>query len=271
MQDPFIGQIALLAFNFAPRGWMTCEGQMLPTSQNTALFSVIGNFYGGDGQTTFALPNLRLFTPKGLQYCIALQGVYPRHSAGGLASVGEMALLPYSFAPQGWANCNGQFLSIAGHEVLFSLLGKRFGGNGQTDFGLPDLVNTPPRNQAYPDGSIFFISLDGVTDPPIALLGAVQSFPLAAVPDGWVACEGQLLPIDRYRPLFSLLGAKFGGDGRTTFGLPDLREYAALGMLYGICARAPFPMSVGPGGAEEGAEGTPPDETGGSPAEEGSD
>ncbi|HYG82469.1 MAG TPA: tail fiber protein [Pyrinomonadaceae bacterium] len=272
MEQPLVGQISLFAFNFAPRGWMTCEGQVLPISQNTALFSLIGNFYGGDGKTTFALPDLRLFTPKGLQYCIALQGVYGQHSAVGLAAVGEMALLPYSFAPQGWANCNGQLLPVADYETLFGILGKRFGGDGVETFGLPNLITAPPRNSPAPGSSIFFISLFGITDPPSALLGTVQSFPLDAAPDGWVACEGQLLPIAQYRPLFSLLGAKFGGDGTTTFGLPDLREYSPGSVLYCICARAPFPMSVqGPGGAEEGAEGTPPDETGSSPAEEGGD
>lgn len=59
MDNPFIGLIALLAFNFEPRGWAYCNGQLLPIAQNTALFSLIGTFYGGDGRTTFALPDLR--------------------------------------------------------------------------------------------------------------------------------------------------------------------------------------------------------------------
>lgn len=57
--EPFIGQIMLVGFNFAPRGWMTCEGQLLPISQYTALFSLLGTTYGGDGRTTFALPDMR--------------------------------------------------------------------------------------------------------------------------------------------------------------------------------------------------------------------
>lgn len=57
--DPFIGQIVLFAGNFAPRGWAFCEGQLLPISQNSALFSILGTTYGGDGRTTFALPDLR--------------------------------------------------------------------------------------------------------------------------------------------------------------------------------------------------------------------
>ena len=56
---PFIGQITVFPFNFAPTGWALCEGQLMPISQNTALFSLLGTFYGGDGKTTFALPDLR--------------------------------------------------------------------------------------------------------------------------------------------------------------------------------------------------------------------
>ncbi|MFT0868269.1 phage tail protein [Pseudomonas sp. CAM1A] len=59
MSEPFIGQITLFAGNFAPRGWMLCQGQLLSIAQNTALFSILGTTYGGNGQTTFALPDLR--------------------------------------------------------------------------------------------------------------------------------------------------------------------------------------------------------------------
>lgn len=57
--EPFIGQIQAFGFNFAPRGWAMCEGQLLPISQNTALFSLLGTTFGGDGRTTFGLPDLR--------------------------------------------------------------------------------------------------------------------------------------------------------------------------------------------------------------------
>lgn len=57
--DPFIGEIIMFAGNFAPRGWAFCSGQLLPISSNSALFSILGTTYGGDGRTTFALPDLR--------------------------------------------------------------------------------------------------------------------------------------------------------------------------------------------------------------------
>src|SRR5437762_8674523 len=59
MSDPFVAEIRIFPFNFAPRGWAMCNGQLLPISQNTALFSLLGTFYGGDGKSTFALPNLQ--------------------------------------------------------------------------------------------------------------------------------------------------------------------------------------------------------------------
>jgi microcystin-dependent protein len=59
MSEPFVAEIRIFAGNFAPRGWAFCDGQLLPVSQNTALFSLIGTTYGGDGRTTTALPNLQ--------------------------------------------------------------------------------------------------------------------------------------------------------------------------------------------------------------------
>ena len=58
MADPFVAEIRVFPFNFAPKGWAFCNGQLLPISQNTALFSLLGTVYGGDGKSTFALPNL---------------------------------------------------------------------------------------------------------------------------------------------------------------------------------------------------------------------
>lgn len=59
MAEPFLSEIRIFSFNFAPRGWAFCNGQLLPINQNQALFSLLGTTYGGNGQTTFALPNLR--------------------------------------------------------------------------------------------------------------------------------------------------------------------------------------------------------------------
>ena len=79
--DPFLSEIRLFACNFAPVGWAVCNGATLQISQNTALFSLLGTMYGGDGVSTFALPDLSAKTPfssgQGVAYCIAVQGVFP--------------------------------------------------------------------------------------------------------------------------------------------------------------------------------------------------
>jgi len=69
MAEPFLGEIKVVTFNFAPKGWAFCNGQLLPINQNQALFSLLGTTYGGDGRTTFALPDLR--------------GSIPMHSGNG--------------------------------------------------------------------------------------------------------------------------------------------------------------------------------------------
>src|SRR3954447_9268695 len=63
MADQFVAEIRIFPFNFAPKGWAFCDGQLLPISQNTALFSLLGTVYGGDGKSNFALPNLQGGTP----------------------------------------------------------------------------------------------------------------------------------------------------------------------------------------------------------------
>jgi microcystin-dependent protein len=76
--DRFIGQIELFPYTFAPQGWMTCEGQLLSISEYTALFSLIGTNFGGDGRTTFGLPDLRDKAPiPDTAYYIAVDGIYP--------------------------------------------------------------------------------------------------------------------------------------------------------------------------------------------------
>lgn len=81
--EPFIGQIQAFGFNFAPRGWAKCEGQLLSISSNTALFSLLGTMYGGDGRTTFGLPDLRGRGPIGA-------GNGPGLSSRALASKGGL-------------------------------------------------------------------------------------------------------------------------------------------------------------------------------------
>jgi len=84
MDEPFIGQIQLFTYNFTPRGWALCDGTTLSIAQNTALYSLIGCQFGGNGTTTFMLPDLRNANPLAstnqMRYFIALEGYYPQQS-----------------------------------------------------------------------------------------------------------------------------------------------------------------------------------------------
>jgi microcystin-dependent protein len=104
--DPFVAEIRMFPFNFAPKGWAFCDGQLLPLSQNTALFSLLGTTYGGDGKSNFALPNLQGSAPmhpgqgpglslhdlgeaSGSDTVTLLQSEIPSHSHGLQASAGD--------------------------------------------------------------------------------------------------------------------------------------------------------------------------------------
>ena len=106
MADPFVAEIRIFPFNFAPKGWAWCNGQLLPISQNTALFSLLGTTYGGDGKSTFALPDLQGRAPMhpgqgpglslhdlgetgGSDTVTLLESEIPVHSHGTRVSAGD--------------------------------------------------------------------------------------------------------------------------------------------------------------------------------------
>jgi len=100
MSTPFLGQVTIFLFNFPPKGWAMCNGQLLPINQNQALFSLLGTFYGGDGRVNFALPNLQGRVAMSFGQGAGLQN----HSQGEVGgeqghtlTIGEMA--PHSHQP----------------------------------------------------------------------------------------------------------------------------------------------------------------------------
>jgi microcystin-dependent protein len=136
MSSPYIGEIRLVGFNFAPQGWAKCDGQLLDISQNDVLFQLIGTTFGGDGQQTFALPDLRGRVPihsgtgPGLSnYQIGQSGgtetvtlttqQLPGHTHAGAGAVGAADTnlstgMPASGGPDLYANAQGAGTSIAG-------------------------------------------------------------------------------------------------------------------------------------------------------------
>jgi len=93
MSQPYVGQIMMFAGNFAPAGWMTCEGQTLAISENDTLFNLIGTTYGGDGQSTFALPDL--------QGRVVVHGPLSTEEVGSLYGAADLFVLPSLKEPYG--------------------------------------------------------------------------------------------------------------------------------------------------------------------------
>ncbi len=123
--DPFVAEIRIFPFNFAPKGWAFCDGQILPLSQNTALFSLLGTTYGGDGKSNFALPNMQGNAPMhpgqgpglslhdlgetgGSETVTLLESEIPAHSHG-LGAVSDSADQPVPGPDRSLARSNGGF------------------------------------------------------------------------------------------------------------------------------------------------------------------
>ena len=99
MSDFFIGQIMMAGFNFAPRYWAQCNGQLLPINQNQALFSLLGTQYGGNGTTNFALPDLRSRTPIGYASSVDPSWQPPSVQIGQASGVENVTLLSTNLPP----------------------------------------------------------------------------------------------------------------------------------------------------------------------------
>jgi microcystin-dependent protein len=163
MADPFLGEIRMFAGNFAPVGWMTCDGQTLPISEYTALFSLIGTYYGGNGTTSFALPDLR-----GRAAAHITAGAQPGQQGGSETVTLTVAQLPThshtaeaattgtvrSPAGQVWAADSGQNVAPYaaapnGHTLAGSAIGPQGGGQ--------------PHDNMQPFLAVsFIIAVDGI-------------------------------------------------------------------------------------------------------------
>ena len=135
MSNPFVAEIRIFAGNFAPKGWALCDGQLLPISQNTALFSLLGTTYGGDGKSNFALPNLQGAAPM-------QQGQGPGLSLRDLGEVGgeQAVTLLTTEMP---AHAHG---AQAGSTSDQGLPGGNAWGSGQKGFGNVYAASDPAQN-----------------------------------------------------------------------------------------------------------------------------
>ena len=168
MADPFVAEIRIFPFNFAPKGWAWCDGQLLPLTQNTALFSLLGTTYGGDGKSTFALPDLQGRAPMhpgqgpglslhdlgetgGLETVTLLQSEIPAHAHALLANTDSPA--SRSPLPPGRSALQNASLQGSGGPPLVAMAFQALApaGGGQ------------PHNNLQPYLTFYFnIALQGV-------------------------------------------------------------------------------------------------------------
>jgi microcystin-dependent protein len=173
MADPFVAEIRIFPFNFAPKGWAWCDGQLLPLSQNTALFSLLGTTYGGNGKSNFALPNLQGSAPMhpgqgpglslhdlgetgGSETVTLLESEIPAHSHSLMAAGGdvgdERSPIDRSFART--TGVGGNLYGTTANLVQMS------------PNALPPAGGDQPHNNLQPYLTLYFcIALQGVFPP----------------------------------------------------------------------------------------------------------
>ena len=200
----FIGQIATFAGNFAPHGWEPADGQLLPITSNPALFSILGTTYGGNGITTFALPDLQG------RVAVGADGAHPLGLTFGEEST---ALTAPQLPPHDH--------TLPGGGVTGSTGGGQPVNNDQPSLAVTYLIAVTGIFPGHGSGADF--------DPSTPTLGEIVQFAGGFAPSGWALANGQLLRIDQNQALFSLLGTQYGGNGATTFALPDFRGRTLIG------------------------------------------
>lgn len=147
MTTPYVGQIAMVGFNFAPRNWAMCNGQLLSIAQNTALFSILGTTYGGNGQTTFGLPDFR--------------GRAPMHF--GTAAGTSLSTVLGETAGQETSQLLITEMSLHGHDVSgeAQACGVDLGTSGDPVGGYP-AVSSRPLYADSPTGNLGVVSTTGI-------------------------------------------------------------------------------------------------------------
>jgi microcystin-dependent protein len=345
-----LGEVSLFAESTLPGGWTVADGRTLNIAANLNLYSALGTIYGGDGSTTFALPDLRgraafgtgtgtgltsrtlgasfgaeqvtltnaqlpphvHSLPQGgttavvgsgqsqpnvqpglaLNYGLRTSGVFPPSGPGSPSNdgyVGQIDLFAGQSLPAADVAADGRLLQKNQNAALFALLGTTYGGDGTTTLAAPDLrgrvaihegqgtgltartlgsatgsdqvvlttSQMPAHNHTIPNSTTVFTGTTGGNSPQPNMgpsltvnyiiatsglypnsppgndgtfLGQLRLFAGSFAPTGFEFADGQLLQIADYDSLFSLIGTTYGGDGQSTFALPDMRGRVPIGV-----------------------------------------
>ena len=145
MSEPFLSEIRIFSFNFAPKGWALCNGQLLPINQNQALFSLLGTTFGGNGQTNFALPNLQGRTPihVGSGHTLGEQG-------GAQAHTLSIAELPEHTHPVNATSATATTNTPSSSSLLAQATGSQlYGSAANLEAMLPSAISSIGGSQAH--------------------------------------------------------------------------------------------------------------------------
>ena len=264
--DPYftMGMIHSFAGSIPAFGALRAEGQQLPIDGNQAFYSlVVPPDLDGEDPVDFNLPNLNGLVAVGAAalgtatgQSLPLRWLIATGTSAAAPFPGMLAMFVGSLLPDGWLAADGTLLGVPQTWHLFEALGTEFGGNGTTDFALPDLNGAAPVGVgqgagleavglgqksvgAVPGvGLNYLIALTG-TYPPMAgtasfpetgqYIGQVLAYAGSRAPAGWAFCDGSMLQIAEYEELFNLILTTYGGDGESTFAVPDLRGRMVVG------------------------------------------
>ena len=152
MSDQFIGEIEIFGFNFPPAGWAFCQGQLLPISQNTALFSLLGTQYGGNGTSNFALPNLQGCIPNHVGQGPGLSTYVQGQTSGSATVTLTTNTIPSHTHTLPVTTVDGRVNSPTSANVVGAVAGGR-GGGGRTAYGTTTLANMAAQTGNTTGGS----------------------------------------------------------------------------------------------------------------------
>jgi microcystin-dependent protein len=150
-----VGETLIWIRKNTPQDLVECAGESLPSGQYPLLEMYLGTRFGDQGADYVVVPDLRGKAPAHSRYLMAERGEIPEGSRQDIL-LGEILLLPYDRSYQSLRICNGELLQIAPQMGLYSVLGKKFGGDGTKTFALPDLRQAAPTNFNY------YISIQGI-------------------------------------------------------------------------------------------------------------
>jgi microcystin-dependent protein len=168
MGTPYIGEIRMVGFNFAPSGWAHCNGQLLPISENEALFTLIGTTYGGDGQNTFALPDLRGRAPMHVGTGLGITHIVGELGGQETVTLTTQQIPSHTHVPQ--ANTGGNPVNDPSGKVLTGWTGAQYINQAPAAAMSPSALDptggSQPHENRPPYVTInFIISLFGIFPP----------------------------------------------------------------------------------------------------------